>query len=43
MTDVLVCIKRVPDLGGEIRLTADSMAVDDASLGTPSARTRTAP
>ena len=33
MTDVLVCIKRVPDLGGEIRLTADSMAVDDASLG----------
>lgn len=33
MTDVLVCIKRVPDLGGEIRLTADSMSVDDASLG----------
>ena len=33
MTDVLVCIKRVPDLGGEIRLTADSMAVDDSSLG----------
>jgi len=33
MTDVLVCIKRVPDLGGEITLTADSMAVDDSSLG----------
>jgi len=33
MTDVLVCIKRVPDLGGEIRLTADQMAVDDSSLG----------
>jgi electron transfer flavoprotein beta subunit len=33
MTDVLVCIKRVPDLGGEIRLTADSMSVDDSSLG----------
>ena len=33
MTNVLVCIKRVPDLGGEIRLTADGMAVDDASLG----------
>ena len=33
MTDVLVCIKRVPDLGGEIRLTADGMSVDDSSLG----------
>jgi electron transfer flavoprotein beta subunit len=33
MTDVLVCIKRVPDLGGEITLTADAMAVDDTSLG----------
>jgi electron transfer flavoprotein beta subunit len=33
MTNVLVCIKRVPDLGGEIRLTADSMSVDDSSLG----------
>lgn len=33
MTDVLVCIKRVPDLGGEISLTADGMAVDDSSLG----------
>ena len=33
MTNVLVCIKRVPDLGGEITLTADGMAVDDRSLG----------
>jgi electron transfer flavoprotein beta subunit len=33
MTDVLVCIKRVPDLGGEITLTADGMSVDDSSLG----------
>ena len=33
MTNVLVCIKRVPDLGGEISLTADAMAVDDSSLG----------
>ncbi len=33
MTDVLVCIKRVPDLGGEIALTADGMAVDDSALG----------
>jgi electron transfer flavoprotein beta subunit len=33
MTNVLVCIKRVPDLGGEIRLTADDMSVDDTSLG----------
>jgi electron transfer flavoprotein beta subunit len=33
MTDVLVCIKRVPDLGGEFRLTPDSMSVDDSSLG----------
>jgi electron transfer flavoprotein beta subunit len=30
---VLVCIKRVPDLGGEITLTADGMGVDDSSLG----------
>jgi len=30
---VLVCIKRVPDLGGEISLTADGMSVDDSSLG----------
>jgi electron transfer flavoprotein beta subunit len=33
MTNVLVCIKRVPDLGGEISLTADAMSVDDSSLG----------
>ena len=33
MSNVLVCIKRVPDLGGEISLTADEMAVDDSSLG----------
>jgi electron transfer flavoprotein beta subunit len=33
MTNVLVCIKRVPDLGGEVALTADSLAVDDSSLG----------
>jgi electron transfer flavoprotein beta subunit len=33
MTRVLVCIKRVPDLGGEISLSADGMAVDDSALG----------
>jgi electron transfer flavoprotein beta subunit len=33
MANVLVCIKRVPDLGGEISLTADGMSVDDSSLG----------
>jgi len=33
MANVLVCIKRVPDLGGEISLTADRMAVDDSNLG----------
>ena len=33
MANVLVCIKRVPDLGGEISLTADGMSVDDTSLG----------
>jgi electron transfer flavoprotein beta subunit len=33
MTNVLVCIKRVPDLGGEIALSADGMSVDDSSLG----------
>jgi electron transfer flavoprotein beta subunit len=33
MSDVLVCIKRVPDLGSEITLTADAMAVDDSALG----------
>jgi electron transfer flavoprotein beta subunit len=33
MANVLVCIKRVPDLGGEIALTADGMGVDDSALG----------
>jgi electron transfer flavoprotein beta subunit len=33
MSNVLVCIKRVPDLGGEISLTADGMGVDDSALG----------
>ena len=33
MTNVLVCIKRVPDLGGEISLAPDGMSVDDTSLG----------
>ena len=33
MANVLVCIKRVPDLGGEITLTPDGMSVDDSSLG----------
>ena len=33
MTNVLVCIKRVPDLGSEVSLTADSMSVDERSLG----------
>lgn len=33
MSNVLVCIKRVPDLGGEISLTPDGMSIDDSSLG----------
>ena len=33
MANVLVCIKRVPDLGGEITLTADGMDIDDSALG----------
>jgi electron transfer flavoprotein beta subunit len=33
MTNVLVCVQRVPDLGGEITLTPDGMSVDDTSLG----------
>jgi len=33
MSDVLVCIKRVPDLGGEITLTPDGLGVDDSALG----------
>jgi electron transfer flavoprotein beta subunit len=33
MTNVLVCIKRVPDLGAEVTLTPDSLGIDDRSLG----------
>jgi electron transfer flavoprotein beta subunit len=33
VADILVCIKRVPDLGGEISLTSDSMSVDTSRLG----------
>jgi electron transfer flavoprotein beta subunit len=33
MSNVLVCIKRVPDLGGEISLTDDQLSVDDRNLG----------
>ncbi|HEX6516330.1 MAG TPA: hypothetical protein VF049_12215 [Nocardioidaceae bacterium] len=33
MANVLVCIKRVPDTGGEIRLTEDGTGVDDRALG----------
>lgn len=33
MTEVLVCVKRVPDTGGQISLTADGQAVDTRSLG----------
>jgi electron transfer flavoprotein beta subunit len=33
MTNVLVCIKRVPDIGGEVTLTDDALSVDDRSLG----------
>jgi electron transfer flavoprotein beta subunit len=33
VADILVCIKRVPDLGGEISLTPDSMSVDTSRLG----------
>jgi len=33
MSNVLVCIKRVPDLGGEITLTADGLDIDDSALG----------
>jgi electron transfer flavoprotein beta subunit len=33
MSNVLVCIKRVPDLGGEITLTPDGLGVDDSALG----------
>jgi electron transfer flavoprotein beta subunit len=33
MTDVLVCIKRVPEVAGEVALTADGQAVDARHLG----------
>ena len=33
MSNVLVCIKRVPDLGGEITLPPDGLGVDDSALG----------
>jgi electron transfer flavoprotein beta subunit len=33
MANVLVCIKRVPDLGGEITLSPDSMSIDSSHLG----------
>lgn len=33
MTNVLVCVKRVPDVGGEVSLTDDGQAVDARQLG----------
>ena len=33
MADVLVCVKRVVDTGGEVTLTPDGARVDDRSLG----------
>ena len=33
MTNVLVCIKRVPDTAGEVSLTADAQAVDARHVG----------
>jgi electron transfer flavoprotein beta subunit len=33
MTNVLVCIKRVPDVGGEVSLTADGQGVDARHVG----------
>jgi electron transfer flavoprotein beta subunit len=33
MANVLVCVKRVVDTGGEVTLTADGSRVDDRSLG----------
>lgn len=33
MTDVLVCVKRVPDLTGEVQLTADGTALDGRYSG----------
>jgi len=33
MTDVLVCVKRVPDVAGEVLLTADAQALDARFVG----------
>jgi electron transfer flavoprotein beta subunit len=33
MTNVLVCVKRVPDVSGEVALTADGQAVDARQVG----------
>jgi electron transfer flavoprotein beta subunit len=33
MTNVLVCVKRVPDVSGEVALTADGHALDTGQLG----------
>jgi electron transfer flavoprotein beta subunit len=33
VTDVLVCIKRVPDTGGEVTLTADGQGIDARYVG----------
>jgi electron transfer flavoprotein beta subunit len=33
MTNVLVCVKRVPDTGGEITLTEDAMSIDTRYVG----------
>ena len=33
MSDVLVCIKRVPDVSGEVLLTDDEQAVDARHVG----------
>jgi len=33
VTDVLVCVKRVPDVGGEVALTDDGQALDARQLG----------
>ena len=33
MTNVLVCIKRVPDAAGEVLLTADEQALDARFVG----------
>jgi len=33
VTNVLVCVKRVPDTGGDVALTADGQGVDARHLG----------